>query len=97
MRQLDKVAMFVLDDWGLQGFSAEGRRDQLELVEGHHDRKSIPIASKNPVQKRAEVIGELTIADAILDRVVHSAYQIHLQGDSQRKRNHPPSLGGSAS
>ena len=97
MRRLDKVALLILDDWGLQGFSAEGRRDLLELVEGRHGRKSILIASQIPVQKWAEVIGEPTIADAILDRVVHSAYQVHLQGESQRKRNRPPILDGSDS
>ena len=94
MRRLGKVALLVLDDWGLQGFSAEGRRDLLEIVEGRHGRKSILIASQIPVQKWAEVIGEPTIADAILDRVVHSAHQVHLQGESQRKRNRPPMLGG---
>lgn len=94
MRRLSKVALLVLDDWGLQSFSAEGRRDLLEIVEGRHGRKSVLIASQIPVQKWAEVIGEPTIADAVLDRVVHSAYHIHLKGDSQRKRNQPPPLEG---
>ena len=93
MRRIGKVALLVLDDWGLQGFSTEGRRDLLEIVEGRHGRKSILITGQIPVQKWAEVIGEPTIADAILDRVVHSAYRIHLQGDSQRKRKLPLMLG----
>ena len=94
MLRLGKVALMVLDDWGLQGASAEGRRDLLEIVERRHGRKSILIASQIPMQKCTEVIGEPTIADAILDRVVHSAYQVHLQGESQRKRNRPPMLDG---
>ena len=84
----------LLDDWGLQGFSAEGRRDLLEIVEARHQRKSILIASQIPVQQWPEVIGEPTIADAVLDRIVHNAYRIDLAGESQRKRNRPPPLDG---
>ena len=94
MRRLAKVSLLVLDDWGLQGFSAEGRRDLLEIVEARHGRKSILIASQIPVERWPEVIGEPTIADAVLDRIVHNAYRIDLEGESQRKRNKPPPLGG---
>ena len=94
MRRLAKVSLLVLDDWGLQGFSAEGRRDLLEIVEARHGRKSILIASQIPVERWPEVIGEPTFADAVLDRIVHNAYRIDLEGESQRKRNKPPPLGG---
>ena len=94
MRRLAKVSLLVLDDWGLQGFSAEGRRDLLEIVEARHGRKSILIASQIPVERWPEVIGEPTIADAVLDRIVHNAYRIDLKGESQRKRNKPPPLDG---
>ena len=94
MRRLAKVSLLVLDDWGLQGFSTEGRRDLLEIVEARHGRKSILIASQIPVERWPEVIGEPTIADAVLDRIVHNAYRIDLEGESQRKRNKPPPLGG---
>ena len=90
MRRLAKVSLLVLDDWGLQGFSAEGRRDLLEIVEQRHGRKSILIASQIPVERWPEVIGEPTIADAVLDRIVHNAYRVDLKGESQRKRNRPP-------
>ena len=94
MRRLAKVSLLVLDDWGLQGFSAEGRRDLLEIVEQRHGRNSILVASQIPVERWPKVIGEPTIADAVLDRIVHNAYRIDLKGESQRKRNKPPPLDG---
>ena len=65
----------LLDDWGLQGFSAEGRRDLLEIVEARHGRKSILVASQIPVERWPKVIGEPTIADAVLDRIVHRYHE----------------------
>ena len=97
MGRLGRVSLLVLDDWGLQGFSAEGRRDLLEIVEARHGRKSILVASQIPVERWPEVIGEPTIADAVLDRIVHNAYRIELKGESQRKRNKPPPLDGGGS
>ena len=94
MRRLAKVSLLVLDDWGLEAFSAEGRRDLLEIVEQRYGRKSILIASQIPVDRWPRVIGEPTIADAVLDRIVHNAYRIELKGESQRKRNRPPPLNG---
>ena len=94
MRRLAKVSLLVLDDWGLEAFSAEGRRDLLQIVEQRHGRKSILIASQIPVDRWPRVIGEPTIADAVLDRIVHNAYRIELKGESQRKRNRPPPLNG---
>ena len=74
--------------------SAEGRRDLLEIVEQRYGRKSIVVASQIPVERWPRVIGEPTIADAVLDRIVHNAYRIELAGESQRKRNTPPPLDG---
>ena len=91
---LAKVSLLILDDWGLQGFSAEGRRDLLEIVEQRYGRNSIAIASQIPVERWPRIIGEATIADAVLDRIVHNAYRIELTGESQRKRNKPPPLDG---
>ena len=70
------------------------RRDLLEIVEARHGRRSILIASQIPVENWPGVIGEPTIADAVLDRIVHNAYRIELEGESQRKRNKPPPLDG---
>ena len=92
MGRLARVDLLILDDWGLQGFSAEGRRDLLEIAEARHGRRSILIASQIPVENWPGVIGEPTIADAVLDRIVHNAYRIDLKGESQRKRNRPPPL-----
>ncbi len=75
MGRLGRVSLLVLDDWGLQGFSAEGRRDLLEIVEQRHGRKSILIASQIPVDGWPKVIGEPTIADAVLDRIVHRYHE----------------------
>ena len=94
MRRLARVSLLLLDDWGLQNFSAESRRDLLEIVEQRHARASLLIASQIPVEHWPRVIAEATIADAILDRIVHNAYRIEITGDSQRKRNRPPPLGG---
>ena len=94
MRRLAKVSLLILDDWGLQGFSAEGRRDLLKIVEQRYARKSIVVVSQIPVERWPRVIGEPTIADAVLDRIVHNAYRIELTGESQRKRNKPPPLDG---
>ena len=79
--RLANVVLLVLDDWRLQGFSTEGRRDLLEIAEARHGRKSILIASQIPVKPWPEVIGEPTIADAVLDRIVHNACRIDLKGE----------------
>lgn len=87
-RALDALArkpLLVLDDWGLTGFTDEVRRDLLELVEERHDRRSLVITSQFPVEKWHELIGDPTLADAILDRVVHKAYKLNLKGGSMRK------------
>ena len=94
MRRLVKCNLLVLDDWGLQDFSTEGRRELMEIVEQRHDRRSTLVASQIPVELWPKVIGEPTIADAILDRIVHNAYRIDLKGESKRKRNKPPPLDG---
>ena len=94
MRRLVRCNLLVLDDWGLQDFSTEGRRELMEIVEQRHERRSTLVASQIPVELWPKVIGEPTIADAILDRIVHNAYRIDLKGESKRKRNKPPPLDG---
>jgi DNA replication protein DnaC len=75
----------VLDDWGPDRLSASQRRDLMEIVEDRHGRGSILITSQLPVTTWHEVIGEPTLGDAILDRIVHSAYRLELDGPSMRK------------
>ena len=71
MGRLGRVSLLVLDSGGCRA-SPPGRRDLLEIVEQRHGRKSILIASQIPVEGWPEVIGEPTIADAVLDRIVHN-------------------------
>lgn len=82
---LSRVPLLVLDDWGLTGFTDEIRRDLLELVEERHDRRSLVITSQFPVESWHELLGDPTLADAILDRIVHKAYKLALKGGSMRK------------
>jgi DNA replication protein DnaC len=86
MRSFAKTDLIILDDWGLTKFSAEQRRDLLELLDDRHGFRSTLVTSQLPVDHWHEVIGDPTLADAILDRLVHNAYRINLKGESMRKR-----------
>jgi DNA replication protein DnaC len=86
LRQIARVDLLILDDWGPEILTADQRRDMLEIVEDRHDRRSIIITSQVPVDRWYEIIGDPTIADAILDRVIHNAYRIELTGESLRKK-----------
>ena len=92
MRRLTRLDLLVLDDWGLQDFTAQARRDLLEIVEMRDQRKSTLIASQIPTKLWHQAIGEPTIADAILDRIIHNAYHIALKGKSMRRTLVPPAL-----
>lgn len=83
---LAKTDVLVLDDWGLSPFTDEQRRDVLEIIEDRHGRRATLITSQLPVEHWHEIIGDPTLADAILDRLVHTAYKINLKGESMRKR-----------
>ena len=85
LHSLSRVDLLVLDDWGPGSLNAEQRRDLLEIVEDRYDARSIMITSQVPVDRWYEIIGDPTLADAILDRIVHTAYRIELSGDSLRK------------
>jgi len=82
-----KTDLIILDDWGLAKFTAEQRRDLLELLDDRHGNRSTVVTSQVPVDHWHEVIGDHTLADAILDRLVHNAYRINLKGESMRKRH----------
>jgi DNA replication protein DnaC len=84
-RMLVKVDLLVMDDFGPDRLSAGQRRDLMEIIEDRHGRHSTLITSQLPVDKWHEVIGEPTFADAILDRIVHNAYRLKLDGPSIRK------------
>lgn len=82
---LAKVDLIILDDWGTQRLSEEQRHDLFEIVEDRYDRRSTLVAAQLPVSHWHEAIGDPTLADAILDRLIHNAHKIVLQGDSFRK------------
>jgi DNA replication protein DnaC len=87
MRGFAKTDLIILDDWGLAKFSAEQRRDLLELLDDRHPNRSTLVTSQVPVDHWHKIIGDPTLADAILDRLVHNAYRINLKGESMRKRH----------
>jgi DNA replication protein DnaC len=84
-RALCRVDLLILDDWGPEPMNASQRRDILEIVEERYGRGAILITSQIPVAQWFDVVGEPTLADAILDRLVHNAHKIELRGESLRK------------
>lgn len=86
---LAKTDLLVLDDWGLAPLAADQRRDLLELLDDRHARRSTLVTSQLPVDHWHAYLGDPTLADAILDRLVHNAYRLHLKGDSLRKTRTP--------
>ncbi|MBU0985506.1 MAG: IS21-like element helper ATPase IstB [candidate division Zixibacteria bacterium] len=81
-----RVDLMVLDDWGVAPMTAENRRDLLEILDDRYEKKSTLITSQLPVEKWHRYLEDPTLADAILDRVVHNAYRVELKGESMRKR-----------
>ena len=77
--------LFILDDMGLEQFDGQSRLSLLEVLEDRIGRKSSIIVSQIPVDRWHQVIGDPTLADAICDRIVHSAHRIDLKGESVRK------------
>ena len=86
LKTLAKTHLLVIDDWGLQKFVKEQSHDLLEILEDRHGLKSTLITSQLPVDHWHEIIADPTLADAILDRLVHNAYRINLKGESMRKK-----------
>jgi len=87
MKTLSKTNVLIIDDWGLSTLSDDQRTDLLEILEDRHNLQSTIVTSQLPVKNWHEVIGNATLADAILDRLVHNAYTIELKGESMRKKN----------
>ena len=87
LKALGRVDLLVLDDWGLAPLSADGRRDLMEVVDDRHGRRSTIVTSQLPVDAWHAIIGDPTIADAMLDRLVHNAHRITLSGHSLRRKS----------
>lgn len=86
LNKLAKTELLVVDDWGINALSESERRDILEVIEDRYKVRSTIVVSQIPIDKWHEAIANSTIADAILDRLVHNAYKIDLKGGSMRKQ-----------
>ncbi|MCB1662673.1 MAG: ATP-binding protein [Pseudomonadales bacterium] len=87
--QLARFRLIVLDDWAITPLTARNRQDLMELVEDRNGAGSLLITSQLPVSQWHDYLGDPTLADAILDRLVHRAHRIELHGDSMRKLQSP--------
>jgi DNA replication protein DnaC len=90
-RSLTKVNLLVLDDLGPERLNAGQRGDLMEIIEDRHGRGSTLVASQLPVKAWHDLIGEPTFADAILDRLVHNAYRLELEGQRSMRQADPDS------
>ena len=86
LAMLERTRLLIIDDWGPEPLTAEQRRDLLEIVDDRYEKGSLLVTSQVPVKRWHELMGDPTIGDAILDRVVHRAHRIELKGPSLRKR-----------
>jgi DNA replication protein DnaC len=89
LAKIEKQHILLIDDFGLQPLDAQSRSALMEMIEDRHGKSSTIITSQIPISKWHEIIGEQTIADAILDRIVHDAHRIEMKGDSLRKKRTP--------
>ena len=87
LAMLERPRLLIIDDWGPEPLTAEQRRDLLEIVDDRYEKGSLLVTSQVPVTRWHELVGDPTIGDAILDRVVHRAHRIELKGPSLRKRH----------
>jgi DNA replication protein DnaC len=87
LKTLGRVQLLILDDWGLSVLNPPERRDLLEILDDRHGRASTIVTSQIPVEHWHDIIGDPTLGDAILDRLVHNAHRLQLTGESMRKHN----------
>jgi DNA replication protein DnaC len=85
--KIERQQLLILDDFGIQPLDAQSRSALMEIIEDRHEKASTLITSQVPVASWYEVIGEKTIADAIMDRIIHNAHRIDLSGESLRKKH----------
>lgn len=86
LAKIERQNLIILDDFGLQPLDSQNRIALLEIIEDRHNKGSIIVTSQIPVKGWYEIIGEKTIADAILDRLVHQSHRIELEGESMRRK-----------
>lgn len=93
LKRIERMDLLILDDFGLQPFDSGARITLLDIIEDRHGKKSTLITSQIPVKQWYDIIGEKTIADAVLDRIVHQSLRIELSGESlRRKKSNQESL-----
>lgn len=85
--KIERQDLLILDDFGIQPFDTQSRSALMEIIEDRHSKSSIILTSQVPVSKWHEVIGEKTVADAILDRIIHESHRLELKGESLRKKS----------
>lgn len=85
LKNLAKTKLLILDDFGLAPLTAPARHDLFEILEDRYGRTATVVVSQLPVERWHEMLGDPTLADAILDRLVHTAYRLDLKGESMRK------------
>ncbi|WDE05890.1 ATP-binding protein [Thalassomonas viridans] len=85
LQSLAKVDLLILDDWGLEPLSAVQRNDLMEIMDDRHGQASTAMISQLPTDEWYQAIGDNTLADAILDRLMHNAHRLKLKGESMRK------------
>jgi len=85
INQMAKTDLLIIDDWGLEKLTQSQRNDLLEIMEDRHGNKSTIVTSQLPTTKWHTYIGDATLADAILDRLLHNAHKINLKGESMRR------------
>ena len=93
LSKMEKQQLLLIDDFGIQPLDAQSRAALLEIIEDRHGKSSVIITSQVPVSSWHDIIGEQTIADAILDRIVHDAHRIEMKGESLRKKRHMEEIG----
>lgn len=95
MKALARVELLILDDWGLSTLTSAQGRDMLEIIDDRHGRRSTLLTSQLPVAQWHDLIPDPTVADAVLDRLVHTAHRLELKGETLRNpQNKTPKRGG---
>lgn len=89
LAKIEKYHLLLIDDFGIQPLDAQSRSALMEIMEDRHGKSSTIITSQVPISKWHEVIGEQTIADAILDRISHDAHRVEMKGESLRRKRVP--------
>jgi DNA replication protein DnaC len=87
LKTIARVELVILDDWGLANLTVEQGRDLLEILDDRHGRGSAIVTSQVDVKHWHDMMANPTLADAILDRLVHNAHRLNLTGESLRKAN----------